>query len=69
MYCLLSRDYWERLTGYMAFYAVLLFTFFALLLPWSVLILGGINPFVWLWDYLDTGNIRVKLPVKLLQII
>lgn len=60
-YLSLVRDYWERLTGYMAFYAVLLFTFFALLLPWSVLILGGINPFVWLWDYLDTGNIRIPL--------
>lgn len=45
----------------MAFYAVLFFTFFALLLPWSVLILGGINPFVWLLDYLDFGDIRMPL--------
>ncbi|XP_022782719.1 dolichol kinase-like isoform X2 [Stylophora pistillata] len=60
-YLTLVRDYWERVTGYMAFYAVLFFTFFALLLPWSVLILGGINPFVWLWDYLDFGDIRMPL--------
>lgn len=60
-YLTLVRDYWERVTGYMAFYAVLFFTFFALLLPWSVLILGGINPFVWLLDYLDFGDIRMPL--------
>ena len=44
----------------MAFYAVILFTFFALLLPWAVLMLGGNNPFLWLWNYLDNVHIRVR---------
>ena len=63
-------DYWEKVAGYMAFYAVILFTFFALLLPWAVLMLGGSNPFLWLWNYLDNVHIRVRKIVrkrKLLQ--
>ena len=63
-------DYWEKVAGYMAFYAVILFTFFALLLPWAVLMLGGNNPFLWLWNYLDNVHIRVRKIVrkrKLLQ--
>ena len=48
----------------MAFYAVILFTFFALLLPWAVLMLGGNNPFLWLWNYLDNVHIRVRKYVK-----
>ena len=44
----------------MAFYSVILFTFFALLLPWAVLILGGENPFMWLWSYLTNVYIRVR---------
>ena len=63
-------DYWEKVAGYVAFYAVILFTFFALLLPWAVLMLGGSNPFLWLWNYLDNVHIRVRKIVrkrKLLQ--
>ena len=55
-----SSDHWEKVAGYMAFYAVILFTFFALLLPWAVLMLGGNNPFLWLWNYLDNVHIRVR---------
>lgn len=44
----------------MAFYSVILFTFFALLLPWAVLMLGGENPFIWLWNYLTNVYIRVR---------
>ena len=57
-------DYWEKVAGYMAFYAVILFTFFALLLPWAVLMLGGNNPFLWLWNYLDNVHIRVRKYTK-----
>lgn len=57
-------DYWEKVAGYMAFYAVILFTFFALLLPWAVLMLGGNNPFLWLWNYLDNVHIRVRKYAK-----
>jgi len=61
---LFFSDYWEKVAGYMAFYAVILFTFFALLLPWAVLMLGGNNPFLWLWNYLDNVHIRVRKYVK-----
>ncbi|KAJ7385455.1 hypothetical protein OS493_016539 [Desmophyllum pertusum] len=60
-YLTLVSDYWETVTGYLAFYAVICFTFFALLLPWSVLMLGGDNPFMWLWRYLD--NVYIRLPL------
>lgn len=60
-YLTLVSDYWEKVAGYMAFYAVILFTFFALLLPWAVLMLGGNNPFLWLWNYLDNVHIRMPL--------
>lgn len=59
------RDYWETITGYVAFYAAILFTFFAFLLPWTVLILGGVDPFTWLWTYLTKDQIRVRLSMKL----
>ena len=59
------RDYWETITGYVAFYAAILFTFFAFLLPWTVLILGGVDPFTWLWIYLTKDQIRVRLSMKL----
>jgi len=59
-WCSFFSDYWEKVVGYMAFYAVILFTFFALLLPWAVLMLGGNNPFLWLWNYLDNVHIRVR---------
>ena len=49
----------------MAFYAAILFTFFAFLLPWTVLILGGVDPFTWLWIYLTKDQIRVRLSMKL----
>ena len=49
----------------MAFYAAILFTFFAFLLPWTVLILGGVDPFTWLWTYLTKDQIRVRLSMKL----
>ena len=47
--------------GHLAFYATIFFTFFALLLPWSFLILRGINPLNWLWKYLTKQEIRVRL--------
>ena len=62
--CSFFSDYWEKVVGYMAFYAVILFTFFALLLPWAVLMLGGNNPFLWLWNYLDNVHIRVSKCAK-----
>ncbi|KAL9986140.1 hypothetical protein ACROYT_G000230 [Oculina patagonica] len=60
-YLTLVSDYWEKVAGYMAFYSVILFTFFALLLPWAVLMLGGENPFMWLWNYLTNVYIRIPL--------
>lgn len=60
-YLTLVRDYWETITGYVAFYAAILFTFFAFLLPWTVLILGGVDPFTWLWTYLTKDQIRLQL--------
>lgn len=60
-YLTLARDYWETVAGYVAFYAAICFTFFAFLLPWSVLILGGTDPFTWLWTYLTKTDERLPL--------
>jgi len=60
-YLSLVRDFWEIVAGHVAFYATIVFTFFAFLLPWSVLILGGVDPFTWLWTYLTRVYVRLPL--------
>lgn len=60
-YLSLARDFWEIVFGHVAFYATICFTFFALLLPWSFLILRGMDPFTWLWKYLTEREIRLFL--------
>jgi len=57
-YLSLVRDFWDVVVGHLAFYATIFFTFFALLLPWSFLILRGMNPLNWLWKYLTKQEIR-----------
>lgn len=49
----------------MVFYVVIFFIFFVFLLFWVVLMLGGNNLFLWLWNYLDNVYIRVRKYVKL----
>lgn len=60
-YLSLVRDFWDVVVGHLAFYATIFFTFFALLLPWSFLILRGMNPLNWLWKYLTKQEIRLYL--------
>ena len=54
-----SRDAIEHWVGAVVFYAVVFLSFLAFLLPWSFLMLEGLDPFTWVLVYVFRGLTQV----------
>ncbi|XP_048583483.1 dolichol kinase isoform X2 [Nematostella vectensis] len=62
-------DQFELWVGVIAFYVVILLVFMAILLPWSMLMLGGQNPIGWMMQFVIYSKTRKYLTLYWLVVV
>ncbi|KXJ11908.1 Dolichol kinase [Exaiptasia diaphana] len=60
-YLSIVRNSAEEWIGHISFYLVLILAFFSFLLPWTYLMLGGVNPLSWLIHFITYTRTRYYL--------
>lgn len=66
--CIFSSSYFSETVdlwiGYFCFYIICFLSFIAIFLPSLYLNLGGINPFIWLIEFISLNHNRVRLSAQ-----